>query len=144
MRGFFVATVDPVTDDDKRLVDSLKQRGFVHLKDTRAFNYATSGQFTQAAKSATRKLRMNTPEQIQKRKEYNARKDVKEKTKLRHRLPEVKEQRRKYRERQKKLLAAVPLEVRQKIYQEEQKEIDEKSKHDTPNKDDDDDHSEEI
>jgi len=122
MKGYFVPLALPETEEDKLLLQKLRERGFVDLCTTRAFNAMTNGEYKRSARSAVTSIRNARPEEKSKRKEYLERPEVRDKIKKYHRDPEVKERRKRRYQVKKKLLASIPKETLIKVLQEEQQE----------------------
>lgn len=122
MRGYFVATSPPESDEDKAFVDALAQRGFINLHSTRHFNSTTQDKFNEATRSVTRKIRMSTDEQKEKKRAYAQREDVKAKSKAYQSKPEVRERRRVLARRQRELLKHVSEEAIHKVLQAEREQ----------------------
>lgn len=121
LKGYYVITSDADDDESRSLKEKLNASNLVNLRCTRTFNRVTGGVYKKATASAVTHIRNAQDELKQKRKDYHERPEVKERVKLYNQKPEVKERKRLERERKKKLLSLIPVEIVEKVYKEENK-----------------------
>lgn len=120
LSGFYVITQDAADEQAQQVKQTLAKSGLINLKNTRAFNKLTDGQFKSSVTSAVTSLRNRQEEKQARRKEYNSRPDVKQRMREYNQLPEVKERKRKERELKRKLLKKIPREVVLQVLKEEE------------------------
>jgi hypothetical protein len=118
MEGYWVIIKDSDDEESKKLKAILKESKLVDLQCTRTFNRITNNEFKKQAGSAVTQIRNRQEEKVKKRKEYQARPDVKQRSKEYNQQPEVKERKRQDRVRKQKLLSLVPKEIVAKVYKE--------------------------
>lgn len=123
MQGYFVITKAPTTDEELRLIDSLRKTEIIDLHSTRSFNQVTRGVFKPSTKAAVTRIRNSTPDAKEKRKQYYSRPETKARIREYNKSPEAKERKRKANRIKARLLAAVPAETVQAIYAEEQRKL---------------------
>lgn len=120
LAGFYVITQDAADEAAQVLKRTLAQSGLINLQNTRSFNKLTDDAYKSSVSSAVTALRNRKDEKRARRKEYNARPDVKQRMKEYNQTPEVKERKRKDRELKRKMLKKIPREVVLQVLKEEE------------------------
>lgn len=129
MKGYFVCTQDPTSEEEKELLNSVRQNGFIDLKTTRSFNKFTDNKYKPAARTAVVSIHNKTEEARKKRREYYSKPETQQRVSKYNQRPDVRSRKQLNRQRRTRLLRVLPKEVLEKALLDVQKmELEENSK----------------